>query len=97
MAPMSQFGRARRELGVELIPARSPQAKGRIERRFHTLQDRQLYQIQDHVLVEERVDGTMRMLHGDRRLSYQRIVKRPPSLVSPKSPRRPRPLVQAEA
>ena len=38
--PMSQFGRALGELGVELIPAYSPQAKGRIERLFHTFQDR---------------------------------------------------------
>lgn len=28
------------ELGVELIPAHSPQAKGRVERLFHTFQDR---------------------------------------------------------
>lgn len=38
--PTSQFGRALGELGVELIPAHSPQAKGRIERLFHTFQDR---------------------------------------------------------
>ena len=38
--PVSQFGRALGELGVELIPAHSPQAKGRIERLFHTFQDR---------------------------------------------------------
>ena len=38
--PMSQFGRALSELGVELIPAHSPQAKGRVERLFHTFQDR---------------------------------------------------------
>lgn len=40
VAPASQFGRALRDLGVELIAAHSPQAKGRIERLFHTLQDR---------------------------------------------------------
>lgn len=38
--PMSQFGRAVNELGVELIFAQSPQAKGRIERLFRTFQDR---------------------------------------------------------
>ena len=38
--PLSQFGRALSELGVELIPAHSPQAKGRIERLFKTFQDR---------------------------------------------------------
>ena len=33
---MSQSGRALGELGVELIRAHSPQAKGRVERLFHT-------------------------------------------------------------
>lgn len=37
---LSQFGRAMEELGVELIYANSPQAKGRVERLFGTLQDR---------------------------------------------------------
>ena len=36
----TQFGRALNELGIELIPARSPQAKGRIERLWGTLQSR---------------------------------------------------------
>ncbi|MBL7085396.1 MAG: ISNCY family transposase [Candidatus Omnitrophica bacterium] len=38
--PLSQFERALKELGVELIHAQSPQAKGRIERMFGTFQDR---------------------------------------------------------
>lgn len=38
--PRSQFGRALDERGVELIPAHSPQAKGRIERLFKTFQER---------------------------------------------------------
>jgi hypothetical protein len=36
----TQFGRAVRELGIDLIRAHSPQAKGRIERSFGTAQDR---------------------------------------------------------
>jgi len=36
----SQFGRALKELGIAWIAAQSPQAKGRIERLFQTLQDR---------------------------------------------------------
>src|ERR1700674_5541692 len=36
----SHFGRALRELGIEWIAGHSPQAKGRIERLFETLQDR---------------------------------------------------------
>jgi transposase len=39
-SPMSQFERALEELGVEVIHANSPQAKGRVERLFGTLQDR---------------------------------------------------------
>ena len=38
--PATQFGRAMVELGVELILARSPQAKGRVERSNGVLQDR---------------------------------------------------------
>lgn len=38
--PVTQFGRAMKELDVRLILARSPQAKGRVERANGTLQDR---------------------------------------------------------
>lgn len=38
--PQSQFGRAMEQLRIELIYANSPQAKGRVERLFKTLQDR---------------------------------------------------------
>jgi transposase len=39
-APLTQFGRAMKELEVELILAHSPQAKGRVERRHGVFQDR---------------------------------------------------------
>jgi transposase len=38
--PLSEFGRALTDLEVTIIHAHSPQAKGRIERLFNTLQDR---------------------------------------------------------
>lgn len=38
--PLTQFGRAMKELGIELICAHSPQAKGRVERRNAVFQDR---------------------------------------------------------
>lgn len=38
--PLSQFERALEELGVQVIHADSPQAKGRVERLFGVLQDR---------------------------------------------------------
>ena len=36
----TQLGRALEELGIQQIPAHSPQAKGRVERLWRTLQDR---------------------------------------------------------
>jgi transposase len=39
-SPLTQFGRAMQTLGVELILAHSPQAKGRVERRHGVFQDR---------------------------------------------------------
>ena len=39
-SPMSQIQRVMADLGIESIPAHSPQAKGRIERLWGTLQDR---------------------------------------------------------
>jgi hypothetical protein len=39
-AAYTQFSRACSELGISLIPAYSPQAKGRVERLWQTLQDR---------------------------------------------------------
>lgn len=38
--PVTQFTRAMDELGIEVIAAHSPQAKGRVERGFETHQDR---------------------------------------------------------
>ncbi|KKU27305.1 MAG: Integrase catalytic region [Candidatus Magasanikbacteria bacterium GW2011_GWA2_46_17] len=37
---LTQFGRAMRELHIEIIHANTPQAKGRVERLFQALQDR---------------------------------------------------------
>jgi hypothetical protein len=153
--PLSEFERALKELGVKLIHANSPQAKGRIERLFKTLQDRlvkemrlrgirtieeanhfleqylpvynkrfavcakgkdnlhrpvgrevdldgilcmktertlrndftvahnnKLYQIEDHihtskVIVEDRLDGSVRITYKNRVLRYREITERP--------------------
>jgi len=48
IGPLSQFGRALKELGVELIYARSAPAKGRIERLFKTFQDRLIKEMRLH-------------------------------------------------
>jgi transposase len=43
--PLTQFGRAMEETGITIIPAYSPQAKGRIENQWRTLQDRLVVEI----------------------------------------------------
>jgi hypothetical protein len=40
IGPLTQFGRAMDELGIQIIPAYSPQAKGRVERMWGVFQDR---------------------------------------------------------
>jgi len=45
-AAKTQFGRACAELGISLIAARSPQAKGRVENLFGTFQDRLVKELQ---------------------------------------------------
>lgn len=55
---LSQFARAVTELGVNIIYADSPQAKGRIERLFETFQDR--------VIKEMRLQGISSIAEGNR-------------------------------
>jgi transposase len=45
--PRSQFGRLMHELAIESISALSPQAKGRVERLFGTLQDRLVKELRE--------------------------------------------------
>jgi transposase len=59
--PISQFGRALRELNVRKLHAHSPQAKGRIERLFHTFQDR--------LVKEMRLKGVSTITQANRFLS----------------------------
>ncbi len=174
--PQSQFERSLAELGVEVMHAHSPQAKGRVERLFGTFQDRlikelrlagvrtvdtanhflagylpqynqrftvlpahagdlhrpcparrdlerrlccktvrvlrpdwtvahngQLYQIQTHVrttrvVMEERLDGTLRITHQGQPLAYHPIVARPVRAPEPPTAPRPhRPVKQARS
>jgi transposase len=60
--PKTQFGRALEELGVRLIPAGSPQAKGRVERLFRTFQDR--------LIKEMRLRGISTIEDANRFLEY---------------------------
>lgn len=54
----TQFGRALAELGITRIPARSPQAKGRVERLWGTFQDR--------LVSELRLAGAATLADADR-------------------------------
>jgi len=58
----TQFERAVGELGVRMIPAYSPQAKGRIERQFRTFQDR--------VIKEMRLKNISNIEDGNKFLEY---------------------------
>jgi len=60
--PLSQFSRAAKELGIDVIYADSPQAKGRIERLFNTFQNR--------LIKEMRLKGTKSTEEGNRFLAH---------------------------
>ena len=57
---LTQFGRAMQELGIEIICANTPQAKGRVERVIQTLQDR--------LPKEMRLQSISNMLQGNAHL-----------------------------
>jgi len=64
---ITQFGRAMKTLGANLIFARSPEAKGRVERLFETLQDR--------LVKEMRIEGINNPQDGNRFLREAFIKK----------------------
>lgn len=49
---LTQFGRAMKQLGIEMIPAYSPEARGRGERPFGTHQDRLTKELAYHGITE---------------------------------------------
>jgi transposase len=72
----TQLGRALDQLGIEQIPARSPQAKGRIERVWRTCQDR--------LVSELRLAGATTVAHANAVLArfcadYNQRFARPPA------------------
>jgi len=83
----TQFGRLMKELGVHPIPANSPQAKGRIERLFGTLQDRLVSELRlAGACTLDEANGVLRAVipehnrrfcrkPGDPRSVYRRIAK----------------------
>ena len=61
-APRTQFGRAMEALGIKLILANSPQAKGRVERMNGTLQDRLVKEMR--LAGVKDIEGANRFLAG---------------------------------
>jgi hypothetical protein len=60
--PLTQFGRAMKELGVQIILANSPQAKGRVERRHGVMQDRLVKMMRLKKISD--IDSANRFLDG---------------------------------
>ena len=59
---LTQFGRACKELGVRIIEAHSPQAKGRVERSNGTYQDRLVKELRLERVKD--IEEGNRLLHG---------------------------------
>ena len=72
----TQFGRALAELDIELIRARSPQAKGRVERSFGTAQDRVVKEMR--LAKVKTIDGANTLLEGGLLAKHNRMFAVPP-------------------
>lgn len=83
-SPLSQFQRALEELGVAVIHAYSPEAKGRVERLFETLQDRLIKEMRlAGVKTKEEANEFLgRYLPGFNR-RFGRVAKNPADLHQP--------------
>jgi transposase len=72
----TQFGRALRELSIALIRARSPQAKGRVERSFGTAQDRVVKEMR--LAKVKTIDQANTLLDGGLLAKHNRLFAVPP-------------------
>ena len=72
--PQTQFGRAMKQLGIELILAHSPQAKGRVERMNGTLQDRLVKELR--LAGVNDLESANRFLDGEYLQAFHRQFKR---------------------
>lgn len=73
-APQTQFGRAMAQLGIQLILAHSPQAKGRVERMNGTLQDRLVKELRLAGIND--IERGNRFLDGEYLQAFHRQFKR---------------------
>lgn len=73
---LTQFGRAMQQLGVTMIPAYSPQARGRSERMFRTHQDRLTKELAMHHITS--MEEANRYIKKTYLPAYNREFKRKP-------------------
>jgi hypothetical protein len=60
--PLTQFGRACKKLGIEILAANSPQAKGRVERKHGVYQDRWVKELRLEGIQD--IEGANQLLGG---------------------------------
>ena len=65
--PLTQFGRACKKLGIEILLANSPQSKGRVERKHGVYQDRSVKELRLAGIRD--VEGANRFLRGFQKVS----------------------------
>ena len=73
------------ELGVERIPAHSPQAKGRVERRFQTVQDRVIKEMR--LADVSTLEAANQFLEGYLPIDNQRVTVQPTQVADLPRPR----------
>src|SRR5206468_521234 len=84
---VTQFGRAMRELNVEVICANSPQAKGRVERAHKTLQDRLVKELRlAGVSTIEAANAILPAFLADYNARFAKPARRPEDLHRPLAP-----------
>lgn len=86
--PLTQFGRSMEELGIRILKAWSPQAKGRIERLWGTLQDRLVVELRlAGVKTKEEANAVLRTFLPSFNNRFTVKAKRPKSFFrKPPSP-----------
>lgn len=73
--PLTQFGRMCRQVGIRIIPASSPQAKGRIERNHGTHQDRLVKKLRRRAIAD--FDAANAFLEAEYWAEHNRRFARP--------------------
>ncbi|MEK7806414.1 MAG: ISNCY family transposase [Chloroflexota bacterium] len=82
--PQTQFERALSELGVEVIHAHSPQAKGRVERLFRTFQDRLIKELRlAHIRTPEEANRFLKGFLARYNRRFSKAPRQPGNLHRP--------------